>query len=32
MKTTVVLAILLLARPVWSFIDAKRRQRHMAEV
>ena len=31
-KITVTLAIILLARPVWALIDAKRRQRHMAEV
>jgi methionine sulfoxide reductase heme-binding subunit len=31
-KITVTLAVILLARPVWSLIDAKRRQRRMAEV
>jgi methionine sulfoxide reductase heme-binding subunit len=31
-KITVTLAILLLARPVWALIDAKRRQKRMAEV
>jgi sulfoxide reductase heme-binding subunit YedZ len=31
LKITIVLAILLLARPVWSLIDAKRRQHRMAE-
>lgn len=31
-KITVVLAVILLARPAWSLIDAKRRQRRMAEV
>jgi sulfoxide reductase heme-binding subunit YedZ len=30
-KITVVLALLLLARPAWSFIDRRRRQRRMAE-
>jgi sulfoxide reductase heme-binding subunit YedZ len=30
-KITVVLAIVLLARPAWSFIDRRRRQRRMAE-
>jgi sulfoxide reductase heme-binding subunit YedZ len=30
MKITIVLAILLLARPVWAFVDTKRRQRRMA--
>ncbi len=30
LKMTVVLALLLLARPVWSMIDARRRQRRMA--
>jgi sulfoxide reductase heme-binding subunit YedZ len=29
---TIVLVIVLLARPVWSFIDGRRRQRRMAEV
>lgn len=29
---TVVLAILLLARPAWSWIDARRRQRRMTQV
>jgi len=32
MKITIILAIILLARPAWSFIDARRRQRRMAEV
>jgi sulfoxide reductase heme-binding subunit YedZ len=32
MKITIVLAIVLLARPVWSVIDARRRQRRVAEV
>jgi sulfoxide reductase heme-binding subunit YedZ len=31
-KITVTLAVILLARPAWSLIDAKRRQRRMAEV
>lgn len=31
MKITIILAIVLLARPAWSFIDARRRQRRMAE-
>jgi methionine sulfoxide reductase heme-binding subunit len=31
-KITVTLAIILLARPVWALIDARRRQRQMAEV
>ncbi len=31
-KITVALAVILLARPVWSLIDAKRRPRCMAEV
>jgi methionine sulfoxide reductase heme-binding subunit len=31
MKITIVLAIVLLARPAWSFIDGRRRQRRMAE-
>jgi methionine sulfoxide reductase heme-binding subunit len=31
-KITVTLAIILLARPVWALIDAKRRQKRMAEV
>jgi sulfoxide reductase heme-binding subunit YedZ len=31
LKITIVLAMVLLARPAWSWIDAKRRQRHMAE-
>ena len=30
-KITVVLAIVLLARPAWSFVDRRRRQRRMAE-
>jgi sulfoxide reductase heme-binding subunit YedZ len=30
-KITVVLAIVLLARPAWSFIDRRRRERRMAE-
>jgi methionine sulfoxide reductase heme-binding subunit len=30
-KITVVLGIVLLARPAWSFIDRRRRQRRMAE-
>jgi sulfoxide reductase heme-binding subunit YedZ len=32
LKITVLLTIILLARPAWSLIDAKRRQRRMAEV
>jgi sulfoxide reductase heme-binding subunit YedZ len=32
MKTTIVLGVVLLARPVWSFIDTRRRQRRMAAV
>jgi methionine sulfoxide reductase heme-binding subunit len=32
LKITVVLAIVLLARPAWSFVDARRRQRRMANV
>lgn len=32
MKITIVLAVILLARPAWSFIDVQRRQRHMARV
>lgn len=31
-KITVALAVILLARPVWALVDAKRRQRHMARV
>jgi sulfoxide reductase heme-binding subunit YedZ len=31
-KITAALTVILLARPVWSLIDAKRRQRRMAEV
>jgi methionine sulfoxide reductase heme-binding subunit len=31
-KITVILAIILLARPVWSLIEARRRQRRMAQV
>jgi methionine sulfoxide reductase heme-binding subunit len=31
-KITIVLAILLLARPAWSLIDTRRRQRRMAAV
>jgi sulfoxide reductase heme-binding subunit YedZ len=31
-KITIVLSIVLLARPIWLLIDARRRQRHMAEV
>jgi sulfoxide reductase heme-binding subunit YedZ len=30
MKITIVLAAILLARPAWSFIDTRRRLRHMA--
>lgn len=30
MKITIVLALLLLARPAWSFMEARRRQRKMA--
>jgi sulfoxide reductase heme-binding subunit YedZ len=30
-KITIVLVIVLLARPAWSFIERRRRQRHMAE-
>ena len=32
LKITIVLAIVLLARPAWSWIDARRRPRRMAEV
>jgi len=32
LKFTVVLAIILLARPAWLLIDARRRQRRMAQV
>ena len=31
-KISITLAVILLARPAWSLIDAKRRQRRMAEV
>jgi sulfoxide reductase heme-binding subunit YedZ len=31
-KITIVLGVVLLARPVWSFFDTRRRQRRMAEV
>jgi methionine sulfoxide reductase heme-binding subunit len=31
-KITITLAVILLARPAWSLIDAKRRHRRMAEV
>jgi methionine sulfoxide reductase heme-binding subunit len=30
LKITIILAIVMLARPAWSFVDAKRRQRRMA--
>jgi methionine sulfoxide reductase heme-binding subunit len=32
LKITVVLALILLARPAWSFLETRRRHRHMAEV
>lgn len=32
LKITILLAAILLARPAWSWIDARRRQRHMARV
>jgi methionine sulfoxide reductase heme-binding subunit len=32
MKITIVLGVVLLARPVWAFIDTRRRQRRMAAV
>jgi hypothetical protein len=31
LKITIVLAIVLLARPAWLWIDARRRPRRMAE-
>lgn len=31
LKITIVLAVILLVRPAWSLINARRRQRHMAE-
>lgn len=32
MKITITLAVLLLARPVWAIVDARRKQRRVAEV